>query len=246
MTRSLEKPFIHFHIPKTAGTSLRATFINGLGADKVAFLMYERNVVRASELPFDTEELDKARRQARETGQLSQFSARIDAMNRGKVYDAFPLSEIGKKGIELATGHFVPTDITEVISGVTRTTVLREPLERAWSHYFHWKEAKGSMWWHDGDVSFSDDVTFERFVTDPKLMNYHARYLGDLGYAAIGVTNNIPAFLEEIGLEPDLRVPSLNSGRYKEMPTFDSGFLRDFKEMNAVDYEMYEEARRLG
>lgn len=241
MSEIIETTFIHFHIPKTAGTSLRAIFIKRLGEENVAFMMPDRKLVRTSDLPFKTEELDKARRTARETGQLISFSARINAINKEKAYGSFVLSELEAQGIKLAIGHFVHSDIVKTIDHLPRTTVIRDPLERTWSHYSHWKEAQGTMWWHEGEIAYSDQVAFETFAMDPRLANYQTKRLGSLNFKAVGITDKLPEFLEEIGLDLGSGIPTLNPGRYHQVPVFDSGFLEDFKELNAEDYKLYEE-----
>lgn len=42
-------------------------------------------------------------------------------------------------------------------------------------------------------------------------------------------------------MSPHLEIPTLNPGRY-DMPAFDPGFVRDFREMNVTGYELYEAA----
>jgi hypothetical protein len=241
MNKAVE-PFIHFHIPKTAGTSLRAACIDQLGPENVAFMMPDRKLVRASDLPFETKQLDRARRLARKVGLLKLFSTGVSVVNQAKDYDSFELAEMLAQNVTLATGHFVHSDITEPVVGIPRTTVLREPLKRAWSHYSHWREAKGAMWWHEGVIAYSDEVKFEMFATDPKLTNYQANCLGSLTFKVIGYSGKLPEFIEEMGLNPDPCIPNLNPGLYREMPSFDPRFLRDFRNMNAVDYGLYEEA----
>lgn len=242
MSEAISRPFIHFHLPKTAGTSLRATFIKSLGAENVAFMMPDRRLVRTSDLPFETEQLDTARRAAREAGRLSLFSAEVNAINREKVTNTFPLSEMVTRGVALATGHFVHTDVPETFAGMPRTTIVRDPLARMWSHYAHWREARGTMWWHTGSVPYADDTRFEDFATDPTLANYQAGRLGDLDYAVVGATDNLPAFLTSVGLDATNHIPTLNPGNYRQSPDFDPGFVRDFTTMNTADYELYETA----
>ena len=244
MSKAIEKPIINFHIPKTAGTSLRATFIKSLGAENVAFMMPDRQLVRTSDLPYETEELDRARRIAREAGQLSLFSAQVNAINQEKVIDTFPLSEMVTRGIALATGHFAHTDILTAVADLPRVAIVRDPLARMWSHYTHWQEAKGTMWWHDGNVLYSDNASFEAFATDTALANYQSNRLGGIDFAVVGTTNNLPAFLVEVGLDANNHIPKLNSGNYHEFPALDPGFVRDFTDMNTADYELYEAAKR--
>jgi len=219
MGETISKPFINLHIPKTAGTSMRAALIDDFGADRVAFMMFERQAVRASELPFGVEEMDIERRAARDAGQLATFSARMSEANRTIDYDAFSLSEIRSRDVDVATGHFNHKDITQDIMDVPLVTILRDPLERAWSHFSQWREAKGSIWWHSSDVIYSDDVSFEEFVTDQKLVNYQSQWLGELSISVTGVTTNLSEFLEQVGVRPDTRIPLLNPGMHRGVPS---------------------------
>ena len=244
MGAPLERPFIHLHIPKTAGTSLRASYIEAFGAEHVAFMLPEREFVKTSELPFGTEELDLLRRTAREQHLLPQFSTMVQRMNQNRYYRTFPLGDIETEDVVVATGHIRHGDISSSVAHLAVTTVVREPLERAWSHYVHWKEASGSMWWHDGSMSFSEDVGFETFALDPALQNYQAAYLGKLACHTIGTADNLEAFLEHIGAARTPNIPRLNSGLYPEIPVFDLGFLRAFAEYHSQDYELYESAKQ--
>lgn len=243
MGETVDRPFIHFHIPKTAGTSLRSAFTKQYGPEGVAFRLHDGQLVRISELPFaNTERLDKIRRVARRFGLLNLYSAGVHLLNRGGIRETFDISTLETQNIQVATGHFTHNDITETVMHLPRTTLLREPLARAWSHYGHWREAKGNMWWHSGDVPYADDVSFETFATDPALANFQAKHLGDLGFVVIGTTTDLPGFFEEIGLNPGTSVPKLNPGQHQGLPDFDPGFRRDFAEINAVDYALYEAA----
>ncbi|MGC1176837.1 MAG: hypothetical protein WA843_02100 [Candidatus Saccharimonadales bacterium] len=237
--QQIETPFIHFHIPKTAGTSLRAVLIDEFGPQSVSFMMPNRQFVRASELPFETEELDKKRRAARAMGQLNAFSEEIRAVNRQREYSFFGLDDLSHQGIRVATGHLMPVDITDTVAHLSRTTVVQDPLIRALSHYEHWREASGTMWWHDGTVPYADDVSFEAFASDPMITNYQTRQLGSLTFRAMGVVDKLTEFLEEIGLDPGLTVPHLNPNANNETPSMDKAFVKEFIDMNSKDYELY-------
>jgi hypothetical protein len=242
--QNIETPFIHFHIPKTAGTSLRAVLIEEFEPQNVSFMMPNRQFVRASELPFGTEELDKKRRVARAVGQLNAFSEEVRVINKQRAYNFFALDDLNALNIQVATGHLTQADITNTVAHLPRTTVLQDPLTRAFSHYGHWRDARGTMWWHNGTVPFGDDVSFETFASDPMIMNYQARQLGGLTFRAVGVVDKLPEFLEEVGLNTDITVPHLNSGISDEAPRIDRGFIREFVDINREDYELYTVARQ--
>jgi hypothetical protein len=177
---------------------------------------------------------------ARSVGMLNVYSAVLGRINRKTITNPFDLSTLESQNIQVATGHFKPEDITEGVSHLSRTTILRDPLARARSHYAHWQEAKGNMWWHSGEVPYSDDVTFETFATDPALANYQTKYLGNLSFTAVGTTADLPGFFRGIGLDQEASIPTLNPGKHRETSSFDPGFVRDFTELNAADYALYE------
>ena len=202
-------------------------------------MMPNRQFVRASELPFSTEELDKKRRAARAVGQLNNFSEKVRAVNEQQDYNLFGIDDLPVQGIKVATGHLVQADITTAVAHLPRTTVVQDPLNRTLSHYRHWREARGMMWWHDGSVPYDDNVSFETFASDPMITNYQARQLGDLAMHTIGVVDKLTEFLEEIGLKPGVTVPYLNTRIGSETLPLDNGFVREFVEINNKDYELY-------
>lgn len=242
MHKAIEKPFIHVHIPKTAGTSLRATFIKNFGPEKVAYLMPEGHLLRTSDLPFESEQLDKARRIARMFGLLHVYSSGLRIINKKLIPQGFDFASLLQQDISVVTGHFESADIPESLLHLPRTTVIREPLARMWSHYTHWREARGNMWWHKGSVPFDKNTQFETFALDPELANYQSSRLGDLGFVAMGTTANLADFFEQIGVDPATRVPSLNPGRYKMPAGFNPGFLQQFDELHSADYALYDKA----
>lgn len=236
----IRKPFIHFHIPKTAGTSLRATFVNEFSADGVAFRLYDGNLVRMRDMPFtNVERLDKVRRISRRLGLLNAYSAVLGAVNKRTITNPFILESIESQNIQVATGHFKPEDIKEEVNHLPRTTIVRDPLDRMRSHYNHWREAQGNMWWHSGEVPYGDDVTFEKFATDAELANYQTKYIGHLGFAVIGSTVDLPRFFNDLGMN-STSIPILNPARHNANTEFDPGFVREFREMNEADYELFE------
>jgi len=242
MADVLTEPFIHIHIPKTAGTSLRASYIQAFGASRVAFLLPGQKLVKTSELPFGTEELDVLRRTAREQHLLPQFSTMVQRMNQIKYYETFELADIVDREIAVATGHIRHTQVPDAVAHLAVTTVVRNPLERAWSHYSHWQEAAGTMWWHDGSIPFSEDVTFESFAFDPALQNYQANYLGSIACATVGIASNLELFMERVGIAQVPKVLQLNGGLYENLPHFDPGFVHEFEAFHAADYDLYQEA----
>jgi hypothetical protein len=188
----------------------------------------------------NTERLDRARRVARSIGLLNLYSAGVHHLNKRNTAETFGLSNLEAQNIQVATGHFTYEDIAEGVTGFPRTTVLRDPLARARSHYAHWQEARGNMWWHDGSVPYGDKVSFEDFATDLAIANYQTKRMGGLGFAIIGTSDNLPGFFEEIGIDLERTIPRLNPGKYRDVPNLDPGFMRDFTELNAADYVLYE------
>lgn len=239
---STKSPFIHFHIPKTAGTSLRMSMIQGFSSEGVAFMLPDRTLVRTSDLPFKTDELDKARWEARNAGKLNEFSEHIRKINSAKLSRCFELAELEASGSFVATGHFTHADISETVAHLPRTTILRNPLERMWSHYSHWKEAKGRMWWHLSDIDYTEHVRFEEFAVDHALQNYQAKCLGSLAFEVVGITEKLPEFLGEIGLTVSGEIPVLNPGVQGKLPEFNIEFVEEFRQLHALDYELYEAA----
>jgi hypothetical protein len=141
------------------------------------------------------------------------------------------------------TGHFNADRVDEWgLDGIPAVTVVREPLERSWSHYQHWKRTQGRFV-RRNTLPYSDDTTFETFAMDERHKDYQSRFLGGLTLDHIGVSEQLPALFEELGLRvPDADALHLNAGNHGDMPEFDSGFARDFVDQNRKDYELFQKA----
>jgi len=229
---------VYFHIPKTAGTSLRAAFVENLGADRVAFRLSDGSMIRMSDMRFDIEALDKARRLARSLGMLKPFSSVIRSIDGSSSASTFSLAQLREHSIHLATGHFTAEDIDSGSEAFPRTTLVRDPLLRMWSHYRHWQEAKGTMHWHRGSVPYTRKATFQEFSLDPLMHNYQASCLGGLDFEVIGNSYDLGGFLDKLGFG-STDIPILNPGKHNGMPHLDAGFIREFEDCNQLDYNLY-------
>lgn len=232
--------FIHFHIPKTGGSSLKSVFLEYFGDERVGYMRSDGKIVKASDLSLNVEQIDRVRSIARRAGLLGVYARTVKILHKNSPSEHFDLFSMGSLGIKVAVGHFTPSHISEEVANIPRTTVVRDPLERAWSHYTHWRDSRG---FHlDYPSPYSKNISFEEFVNDPSMVNYQASHIGNLDFSVIGILNNLPGFLEEIGIDPQFHIPVLNSGTHGEMPIMDPGFVRDFKAANTADYELYEMA----
>jgi hypothetical protein len=74
-------------------------------------------------------------------------------------------------------------------------------------------------------------------------MNYQTAMLGKLTLQNVGIMEALPAFLEDIGISPDIAIPHRNQAALEPLPELGSTALRQFELANAADYELYESAR---
>jgi hypothetical protein len=143
-------------------------------------------------------------------------------------------------------GHFAADQVISFLSPREHSysTVVREPLERMWSHYCYWKK-------HHGDVghrvvpNFRMDMTFEEFSLLPEMQNYQCQAVGkDISlYEHIGVTESLDTFARETGLlGTSQSMPSVNHFS-DDLPPLDGKFVRTFRETHAKDYLLYNQVR---
>lgn len=241
-------PFIHMHIPKTAGTSLRRTFEAEFNADNIFLFNYDT----ARLLRSDRRQLvvpnryigayERLRGVANGLGLNAVISSYFQRKRIAEAHQiGHDLSQLPDLDFKVVSGHLDGDTIQA--SGLTYpvVTVVREPLERTVSFFRHWQRSNGQMF----SAFFgehSKTAAFEDVALNPPLHNFQSRWIGDVALARIGVVDRLAEFLNSIGLpQPDGRVLIANQDPSGQAtPDFDEGFLRTFVECNAEDYELYQ------
>lgn len=152
-------------------------------------------------------------------------------------------------------GHFAVDTFDNVpeAQNANYFTIVRQPLDRMLSHYLYLLQLQRLMprmrhWGETHNVN----QDFGSFALDPTLKNYQAQFIGnDMSrYAAVGVFDNLGNFFARAGLIVDSQAPfpwlnqtTKQARSQDEAIIRDRGFVREFSEFHALDYELYETAK---
>lgn len=143
---------------------------------------------------------------------------------------------------KVIVGHFTAAQMLRILPAKENAyrVIIREPLERMWSHYYYWRKHKGDVG-HMVVPAFREDMTFEEFALLPEMQNYQTKAVGrDLSiYDYIGTIEGLRKFaLDTKLLNPSDPTPCVNHFS-DELPELNRGFLEQFKEFHAEDYQLY-------
>lgn len=241
-----ERVLINPHIEKTAGRSTRRALIGSYGAESV--LLYRSasdGLIRASDRIRRAEETpDVIAKKVVRNPALYPFmwAARLTVAKLER-HREHPADEL-PQNFSAISGHFsgdrfvdsVPPEEADYVS------VVREPLDRMRSHYQHWRDTGGKASFRL-KLPYKPNMGFEEFAFLEELRNYQTTSLGvdPSRYRLIGVLEQLPAFLEELGLVENPReTPHVGGAIYSGDYNHDEGFVVDFKDFHAADYELYQ------
>lgn len=154
-------------------------------------------------------------------------------------------------------GHFLATKYDRWFPGNRKVTWLRDPLQRAISHYKYWQRSpspKNPVYVDLMDRGFG----FQDFVKEPRLQNLQTRYLDgtDLDeYVFVGLTEefdkSLGLFRRILGIDLDPNVGSINMNPEREnsatyeLDQLDGALVEQFKELNREDFILYQKARNV-
>lgn len=219
---------IFVHIPKAAGTSLKQAISDRVGADNIYF-DYNRPLAR---------------------GELQR-----------KAHCLFSSFAAKPREEALIFGHFLAGKYASFNGRYFRrrreisyVTFLREPLQRAISHFFFWKRTAvdGHRVWE----RFSrENWSLERFLLSKEHTNFQAKFLWRFPlneFDFIGLTEHFNDSVKMLGcvfpLLKDLPIKTENTNpqntmgmHYKIDPCLASEFMR----RNNLDYALYGQAVQL-
>jgi hypothetical protein len=237
---------VDVHIEKTAGRTKRKVLINAFGADNV--LHYDSStdrLIRANRRLHASEKHYEGRIESAADNPLLNPIVKLGYMTlkyfekrRTFAPEALP-ADFGA-----ITGHFVGDRFVQQLPPEEHfyTSVLRNPLERSYSHYQHWLRTRGLARFRIMPP-FDSRLAFEDFARLPGMQNYQSVSLGipKEAFRLIGVMDHLPEYFEELGLPlPNDALPHLNEGSYSGLPPLDADFVHEFIDQNSQDYELYE------
>ena len=209
---------ISVHLPKTAGES----FFLSLQS------VYGENIQRDySDGPLQKSKLD------RNMEALQAAIANVD-----NEFD----------GIDCIHGHFMPVKylILESYWDVQFITWLRNPIDRAISHYFYWKNNYDKK--NAGPLQrkmIDEDWDLVRFVFCAELQNFYVQYLWGFPierFDFIGITERYGkelAYLSEHIIQENLVIHKVNIGK---KPNYDitPDLRKEMEKFHCADMELYQ------
>ena len=216
---------IFVHIPKAAGTSLKQSIVSRVGEDSVTF-KYDRPM---------------------SDGPLTR---------RGKCLIASLSGQQPERAITF--GHFLAGYFArftmlgfEKRPELRYVTFLREPLQRAISHYYFWKRTYigGHKVW---DRFTKEDWSLERFLLSKEHANFQSQFLWNFpikSFDFVGLAERYEESVAMLGMAfPVLEGLAIRVENSNPEKSGDNGYQIDstlaehFKQLNADDYALYEEA----
>ena len=216
---------ISVHLPKTAGTSFKASLATHFG-DRYR---------------------DDYGDQAISQSQHERFAA---AMSAGML-----IAQQGLDGIDCVHGHFLPLKYQSLDTRGTLTFVtwMREPVARLLSHYDYWQESydEKTAASHHRQV-MEEGWTLERFCLSEKFRNIYTQYLWCFPlerFAFIGITEHYDEDMREFSerfLTSDISPQHLNATKYGlSRHSVDEAFLDEVRAFHAADMRLYQRALQL-
>lgn len=244
MLGSGPEKYVHIHIPKTGGTSLRALFMSAYGANNTLQWVEPLNgFVRTSELRIDPVKADRLRNIAKSLGIFGFIKRHVQTADNLRSVESIKLDDLSNIDFKVATGHVKTTQITASDTGLPITAIVREPLDRAWSHYRYWQSSPHTIVWHPPEINDKANTPFEEFALHPAVSNFQALWLGTHPVMTLGTLETLPDFLEQVGIDTAASIPRLNAGKPASLPHVGSSFRHEFENTHKLDYELYEAAR---
>lgn len=219
---------VFVHIPKAAGTSLKEAICSRVGPENIYF-DYQR--------PLEKGDLRR---------QYECLLASVSAKPRPEsvIFGHFLAGKYGR----LNGLHFTKQP------GVAYVTFLRDPLQRAISHYFFWKRTPvaGHRVW---ERFTREDWNLEKFLLSKEHTNFHAKFLWRFPltqFDFIGLTEHFDDSLKMLGcafpLLKDLPMRTDNNNPENKLGasyTIDAGLKAEFMARNQLDYALYNQAHKI-
>ncbi|WP_158754676.1 sulfotransferase family 2 domain-containing protein [Dyella sp. S184] len=217
-------PLISLHLPKTGGTSFKASLMEHFG-DR-----------------YRNDYSDQALSHSR----LDRFRA---ALSAGEV-----IADQGLDNIECVHGHFMPVKYQRLDTkgALTFVTWMREPVARMLSHYDYWRanyDEKNATPNHRKFIE--EGWTLEQFCLSEQFRNIYTQYLWGFPlerFAFVGITEYYREDMLEFSerfLSTSLQPRYLNAMKYGiSRRIVDDVFLEKVRDFHAADMQLYQRALR--
>jgi hypothetical protein len=240
---SVERPIYSVHIPKTAGTTLRDFYRDIFGADHTYFYYpHQHGLYRADQDPMKIIRFNPFLQTLKNSMIMTVPGQHLFRFIRQFMHQPSGNNLINELPADcmIIHGHFNPDRFIEPNKRLT--TVFREPLARAASHYrWYSNPIQGGdglpSWFHPG-------MSFEQFVQAEEMQNFQAKYIGrPLGeFEHIGTTEALDVYCMYFVPGKGLSLKHLNQSDMRVQTGLSEHMVSWFKEHNADDYKIYAEA----
>jgi len=247
-------PLLSVHIEKTAGTSLQEWFEQVFGARFVYLYHPDSMTLRLAGsklLPglSRTNSLVDASKRIFTGTPILPFATKI--YSKYKQYQK-PVTIDKVMEHAVVHGHFLATQFDSFFPRAPKVVVLRNPLDRMYSQYAHWKRAEGMVDYRV-KIPYRSDLQFEEFALLPQLTNFQTTALDGCSlrdFVAVGTTEHMDVFLNALWLfltsngfvvsGPVPRLKSLNTSvrKVSEVPVNEQ-FRKKFQLVHSDDYSLW-------
>lgn len=225
----MPRKLIFVHIPKAAGVSLRQAIVKKFDANLIGF------------------EYDKPMEKPKFARKRECFiqSLRKDSDCNSIIFGHFM---VGKYSDISWSGFKKRRDYAYI-------TFLREPLQRAVSHYYHWKKRGVASNHRIWQKFTNENWSLERFLLSKEFSNLQSQFLWGFpikNFDFIGLAEHFEESLMLLGnIIPELHglnvySENINTGKnVNEKYSIDLSLAEEFKKRNRDDYELYEQALKI-
>lgn len=238
-----EKIITSIHIPKTAGISLKKFWVDLYGVENTFFLYPNKGGLYRASSEGTFRQPSPAMYQIKNillSTEIGRLLYKVLYKNT-KTKTATIDEKLLPVECKVVHGHFTPNHFKNTITDARLVTVLRDPLERAKSHY-KYLEAHSKIMAIDPQY-FIRGMSFEDFTMLPYQINFQSSYLNDLSlssFDAVGTVNDLNCYCKKFDLNEKLQVAKLNTTIGEVFVS--EQFKEKFKKMNRNDYDLYTEA----
>ena len=157
-------------------------------------------------------------------------------------------------GEKIVYGHFFP--VKYIGMGLRLdyklVTIIREPIERLFSHYNYWKKNPDSEHYLCNKM-IKQKWSFIDFAGSPEMKNFYAQHFVGFSlnrFSYIGLSDNIAESFrrccEELSINADgaEEIPRLNMAEHPLRLALGTDMIEKLKAHHAKDYMIYERVRR--
>lgn len=250
---SENKIHIHCHIERTAGTSLIGEFQKIYGAKNVLLYKTQREeLVRLSDIPISPASPVISWVKTTFGGTpvlkgLYTLYIKSTEWNIGFIKWVDPNRV--PENTKVISGHFGPNKFSHIKNSFN-SVVLRDPLERMVSQYFHWKRSGGPGWRLEYPYK---DEGFAKYALWEGHNNFQTKTLDGWSledFDLVGVTKDLDIFIARLKDDEGALLKVRHANKTRRKPNFkklgiDKAFIEKFKKLNEEDYKNYQLALKL-